>query len=321
MARRDSVVVTSRSFGSGSYDGRAVLRAAGLDVVVAHPDHDLGSMSEELDTAVAWIAGTCPVTKAHLEAGPRLKVIARYGVGVDAVDLAAAQDLGIIVTNTPGANSRAVAEHAMGLMLALLRQLCAGDRAVRQGDWRPRRGSELGSLTVGVVGFGGIGRIVADRLRAFGSRVLAHDPWLASDTVAGAGVQPASLIELAEACDVVTLHASGSQRLITSDWLTRVRPGLVLINTARAGLVDEAAVAVALTEKRMGAYAADTLDAEHGDVSGHPLLAAGLADRTAFTPHSAAQTVQAIDAMGKAAVESVLDVLAGRRPANVVTGK
>ena len=129
-------------------------------------------------SATAWIAGTGPVSAAHLDAAPRLRLVARYGVGVEAVDVAAAADRGVLVTNTPGANSDAVADHAVALMLALLRDITVGDRAVRGGDWQVRRGRQLGSVTVGIVGLGRIGRGVAARLQGFGTTVLGYDPYV-----------------------------------------------------------------------------------------------------------------------------------------------
>ena len=127
-----TVVVTSRSFSSGRVDLVASLRAAGLEVVRAPATHDLDELRPVLRDAVAWIAGTAPVTSAHLRAAPALRIVARYGTGVDAVDLAAAADAGVVVTNTPGANSEAVAEHAIALLFALLRGVAAGDRRVRR---------------------------------------------------------------------------------------------------------------------------------------------------------------------------------------------
>src|ERR1700749_2849398 len=169
MAPIPIVLVTSRSFSTGTQDLVERLRAAG---------HDLAALDEPLGRAVGWIAGTGPVTAEHLRRAPQLRVVARYGVGVDAVDLVAAAARGVVVTNTPGANSDAVADHALALLLARLRDVPCGDRRVRRGDWSARRGRELGSLTVGVLGFGRIGRGVARRLAGFGATVLAHDPFL-----------------------------------------------------------------------------------------------------------------------------------------------
>jgi D-3-phosphoglycerate dehydrogenase len=314
---RASVLVTSRSFSSGSRDLLAELAAAGLDVVRGPATHDPEALRGPLASAVAWIAGTGPVTAAHLAAAPRLRIVARYGVGVDAVDLSAAATRGVVVTNTPGANSDAVADHAVALLLAALRGVAAGDRRVRAGDWSVRRGRELGSLTVGVAGFGRIGRGVARRLAGFGTAVAAYDPFVAPDAVRSLGAEPMALEDMAAGCYAVSLHAPGGRRLVDAAWLRRARPGLVVVNTARADLVDEDAVAEALRAGRLGAYAADTLATE-GTAAASPLLAEDLADRVLITPHIAAQTVEAVDRMSSAATAEVLAVLSGADPAHPV---
>jgi D-3-phosphoglycerate dehydrogenase len=315
-----TVLVTARSFGTGTLDLAAELSADGIRVLRGTADHrDLAPLLAQAD---AWIAGTGPITEAHLAVAPRLRIVARYGVGVDAVDLAAAARHGILVTNTPGANSGAVADHAIALLLAALRGVAAGDKRVRGGSWTVgERARELGSLTVGVVGFGRIGRGVAARLRGFGCRVLATDPFVPADAVTAAGAEPVDPEEIPHRCEVVTLHAPGDAVVVTQAWLATARPGLVLVNTARAALVDEAALAGALRAGRVAAYAADTLVAENGSES--QLLAGDLADRVTVTPHTAAQTVEAVDLMGLGAVTAVRAVLAGHDPdpAVVVVGR
>ncbi|MFI7490199.1 NAD(P)-dependent oxidoreductase [Micromonospora echinaurantiaca] len=311
------VLVTARSFSSGYRDLVGELEAAGATVVRGPADHDLPALRPLLHESVGWIAGTGPVTRAHFDAAPRLRVLARYGVGVDAVDLVAAAARGVVVTNTPGANSDAVADHAVGLLLAAMRGIAAGDRRVRADTWTVSRGRELGSLTVGVVGFGRIGQGVARRLRGFGTRTLAYDPGVDDAQVRAAGAEPAALADLPARCDAVSLHAPGGRTLIDAAWLGNCRVGLVLVNTARADLVDEQALADALRGNLIGAYAADTLAGEsRGGPS--PLLAADLADRVVVTPHLGAQTVEAVDRMGSLAVADVLAVLAGTSPTHPV---
>jgi D-3-phosphoglycerate dehydrogenase / 2-oxoglutarate reductase len=313
-----SVLVTSRSFSSGDLDLRAELEAAGAEVIIGAADHDLEKLRVGLARASAWIAGASPITTAHLDAAPQLRLIARYGVGVDAVDLAAAAARAITVTNTPGANTGAVADQTLALMLALLRQVIAGDQRVRAGEWRVQRSRELHELTVGILGAGRIGRQVARRLAGFGSRLLAHDPWLSDAELSGAGMQSVSLAELASRSDIVSLHAPGDNTIIDAAWLAAARPGMLLVNTARAALVDEWAVAAALADGRLAGYAADVLTTESNPSQLSPLLDPSLADRTLFTPHSAAHTVAAVDSMGRAATDAVLAFLQGRRPRNVV---
>ena len=145
------------------------------------------------------MAGTGPVTADHLDAAPNLQIVARYGVGVEAVDLAAAAERGVLVTNTPGANSGAVADHAVALILAALRDVAAGDRGVRAGRWAVRRTRQLGQLTVGIVGLGRIGREVASRLGGFGSTLLGYDPWVPQAELDRLGIERVDLDELGPA--------------------------------------------------------------------------------------------------------------------------
>jgi D-3-phosphoglycerate dehydrogenase / 2-oxoglutarate reductase len=314
---RPSVVVTSRSFGSGDADPGGLLQKVGLRVEHADPAHDHAVLEEALSAAVAWIAGTSPIDNRHLAAAPNLKIVARYGTGYDSVDLAAAARRGVIVTNTPGANAEAVADHTVGLMLAALRHLVAGDRASREGLRPPLRGRELGALTVGIVGFGNIGRAVARRLiGGFGSRVLAYDPFVAPERAREAGIEPVDdLSDLARAADVLTLHMpGGGSAVVDAAFLSRMRPRTVLINTARGDLLDEQAVASALAEGRLAAAAVDVLASESATSS--PLLDA---PNAIITPHVAAQTTQAIDRMGMMAAEEVVRILAREAPRYPVT--
>jgi len=307
-----SVVVTSRSFATTDASPRRELEAAGLDVVRADPSHDLAELARMLPEAVAWIAGTSPVTDPMLALGPRLRVLARYGVGYDAVDVAAATRRGLWVTTTPGANTEAVADLTVALLLDALRHVSAGVEAVRRGEWSVRRGRELGALTVGLLGFGRIGQAVARRVLGFGASVVAVDPRLSASPVDG--VELADLPALAARCDVVSLHAPGGAVLLDRERLGRLRAGVTVVNTARGDLVDEQALADALHSGHVGAYACDTLRAEHGAAAASPLLADDLSDRVLVTPHIGAQTEEAVTGMGRLAVDNVMAVLRGDAP-------
>jgi D-3-phosphoglycerate dehydrogenase len=317
------VLVTPRSFSSGSFDARGALEKAGLDVVASGPDHQLSTIGSALHQATAWIAGTAPVTAEHLAHAPQLRIISRYGAGVDSVDLVAAGRRGVVVTNTPDANANAVADLAVALVLSALRDIPAGDRRVRVGDWSVRRSRELETSTVGIVGLGRIGRRVAARLQAFGSSIVGHDPWVPEDELRGLGIASAGLEEIGRQADVVTLHAPGGATIIDARWLGQVKPGLVLVNTARAALVDEDAIADALESGRLSCYATDTLSTESSAAGPHapasPLLDARLAGSTIFSPHSGAQTIDAVDRMGRGAVDAVLEFLRGASPRNIVS--
>lgn len=316
--RAPRVLVTSRSFGGGGTDFAAELDAAGYEVVRSGPAHDLDELAELLPTVDGWIAGTGPVSAAHLDLAPALRVVARYGVGIDKVDVAAAAERGVVVTNTPGANSAAVAEHTVALVLAALRGIPAADRRVRAGDWSGWQARELSALTVGVLGLGRIGRLVIQRLGGFGPRLLGADPWVAADDPIYETVEPVSADDLAQECDVVTLHAPGGQTVVDEAWLAASDRPVVLVNTARADLIDEDAVAAALRSGRVWAYAADTLATENHGEGASPLLAPDLVDSVIVTPHLAAQTREGVDGMGGMATADLRAVLEGREPRHPV---
>jgi len=312
-----TVLVTCRSFSSGTVDVIARLESAGYDVVTASSAHEVELLAPHLEHVVAWIAGTAPVTAEHLSLAPALRVVARYGVGVDAVDLDAADAHGVHVTNTPGANSESVADLALAMLLSSLRTVTAGDRAVRAGDWSAIRGREIASLTVGVAGFGRIGRSFAGRIVALGARVRAFDPYLPAHSDAPVGVTLVDSFDDLADCDALSLHAPGGQQIVTAEWLRRAT-GIAIVNTARGDLVDEVALAAALRSGAVASYAADTLDGEGGAQGTSPLLAPDLAGRVTITPHLGAQTVDAVDRMGVGSVDNVLAVLSGVEPPNPV---
>ena len=306
-----TVVVTSRSFAIADQAPQHDLESAGLVVRRADTRHDPDELAEVLADAGAWIAGTSPVTDELLALAPRLRVLARYGVGFDAVDIPAATRRGVWVTTTPGANSEAVADLALALLLDAVREVSLGVAGVARGDWSLRVGRELGSLTVGVLGFGRIGQAVARRLLAFGATVVAADPLLAESPVEGVDLVDDDALD---DCDVVTLHAPGGQVLLDADRLARMRSGMVLVNTARGDLGDEQAMADAVRAGRVSTYACDTLTSEHGLGDSSPLLAPDLAERVLITPHIGGQTVEAVARMGQLAVANVLAVLRGEVP-------
>lgn len=313
------VLVTPTSFGRGDAALKPVLEQAVAQVVYnphARPlaAHELIPLVADVD---GWIAGLDRIDATVIAAAPRLKVIARYGVGIDRVDVAAATRRGVAVTNTPGANAAAVAEHAVALMLALCRNLCRCDRAVRNGEWPRVGGVGLRGKTVGLVGFGAVGREAARRLQAFGCRILAHDPFVPAETLRAQGVEPAALGELAAAADLVSVHAAytpGGPAVIDETFLSAMKPGALLVNTARGELVDEDALQRALAGGHLRGAGLDCFRDEPPPPD-HPLL--GL-PQVIVTPHAAAHTDEAAAAMGRMAVAACLQVLAGGRAENTV---
>ena len=211
------------------------------------------------------VAGTEPLTREVLLRAPRLKVISRCGTGLDNVDLAAAEELGIQVRNTPDAHVDAVAELTLAAMLSALRKLPEADRSIRAGDWKKPMGRLLRGRTVGLVGLGRVGRRLIELLAPFQVDVLATDPNEDSDLAASMGVQYVTLDELLEKSDIVSLHLPYSadvRHLINAERLGRMKSDAVLVNCARGGLVDEEALCAALREGRLGGAHLDTFESE-----------------------------------------------------------
>ena len=308
------VLVTTRSFGSGSIDVVGLLESTGVEVVRGSAVHDPVELITVLATADAWISGRAPVTAELLDLAPRLRVITHFGIDADALDVNAAVRRNIVVTITPGADTDAVADHTVGLLLAALRGVVDGDRRVRAGRWTTTRGRELSAMTVGIVGFDRIGRAVARRLAGFGGRVLVHESFADPGRAAAAGLTALPHAEFAADCDAVTLHAAGGLRILDDDWLAGCREGQIVVNAGHSGLVDEVAVAGALRSGRLSAYAADTLRLRTRAEGPGPLLESDLLPSVIVTPHLGAETLEAIDRMGLTAANDVIAVLTGHAP-------
>jgi D-3-phosphoglycerate dehydrogenase / 2-oxoglutarate reductase len=260
----------------------------------------------------AIVRADAVVDAALLARAPRLRVLARTGVGVDRVDLAAAGARGIAVVITPDSGTRAVAEGVMAHVLHLVKRLGPLTRLVREGRWAERVGVAVGDLdgaTIGIVGYGRIGRRVGELAAAFGMGVLAHDPI----SPPPAGIDRPDLGELAAASDVLTLHApltEATHHLVDAAVLARIRPGAVLVNCGRGGLLDLDAALAALESGRLGGVGLDVFDPEpppHHPLFDHPGVV--------LTPHLMGLTRRATAATFAAAARGVGDVLAGRRPA------
>lgn len=306
------ILVMSPSFGQWSEIPRRILQSANVQVRKPSRPSPLSSeeAAEEIGDADAIIVGLDQVDENAIAAATNLKVIAKHGVGVDNIDVEAAMRRGIKVVNVPGANSEAVADLVVGLMLNLLRQINTADQDLRAGNWSNFAGPELSELTVGILGYGRIGRGVKKRVEAFGAKIAAFDPYAPED--AFKGVQRMnSEHELLEASDLVTLHLPGGsdKPLIGEKELKLIGSQGYLINSARGELVDEHAVANALHNNELRGYAADAFMEEPPRNS--PLLTA---PRTILTPHIGAFTSATNERMGVSVVEDILAVLNGREP-------
>ncbi len=314
--KRCTVLATPTSFGRHDPGLKERLEAS-VGRVIYNPKgrplsaEELGPLLGEAD---GYIAGLDEISRGAIEAAPRLRVIARYGVGVDNVDLAAAAERGIVVTNTPAANSTSVAELALGLMLSLARHIPAACEAMRRGEWPRLDGVALCGKTIGLIGLGAIGKKVARRLEGFECTVLAYDPAPDLDFAARHSVQIRPLDEVLACADCISLHLPATpqtRHLVDAGFLARMKPGSYLINTARGELVDEAALYAALASGRLRGAGLDAFAAEPPGAD-NPLLQL---PQVIATPHTGAHTDDAVRAMGEGAVADCLAVLRGEEPA------
>lgn len=260
------IVISTSSFDLDGNPALQCLRTQGIDLI-SNPygrklteDEILALLGND---TVALLAGVEPLTERVLTAAAgSLRVIARCGTGLDNVDLAAASRLNIKVLNTPAAPAQAVAELTLGLILSSLRQICQTDRLIRQGEWPRTQGRLLAGKTVGIIGCGHIGQRVARLCLAFGAHVIAHDPY---PQQMPEGVTAASLETLLQQADLVSLHLPYSAQvhhLLNAHTIARMKPGAILVNTARGGLIDELALHNALQTGHLGAAALDCFEQE-----------------------------------------------------------
>lgn len=264
----------------------------------------------------ALIASTDEVTGRVIESADRLKVISRFGVGFDSVDVAAATRRGIVVTNTPGVMASSVADLVFGFMLALARRIPFADGATRSGGWPRVTGVTVAGKTLGVVGVGTIGKEVIKRARGFDMRVLGHDLQEDPDFARAHGLEYVPLERLLKESDFISLHVAlnpSTRRMIGEKHFNLMKATAYFINTSRGAIVDENALCHALASNRIAGAGLDTFEREPPVKS--PLL--GLPNLVA-APHIGAATSEAIHAMGKLALTNAIDILEGRRPRFVV---
>jgi phosphoglycerate dehydrogenase-like enzyme/nickel-dependent lactate racemase len=302
-------------------DDRQLLRRAGCNVKGYQWKGVEGFLSaEEIETQIigqhVLIVGLDQVSRRAMEGGAQLRIVAKYGTGVDNIDVEAATELGIAVINAPGANKIAVAELTLGLMFSLARWLPQHHTATRNGSWHRQVGTELCGKTLGIVGLGQIGREVARRANHLGMRVVAHDIVWDSEFATTNNVQRLSLEEVLECADIVSLHLPQTPEtlgIIDSEKLVMMRVGAMLVNTARGSLIDHDALYGALTSGRLAGAALDVFAVEppFGDL----LLDL---NNVIVSPHLGARTAESRVRMSHMLTEGILAVLRGERPKNVV---
>ena len=279
------------------------LHPAGMDLLRREPGFDViarrALSPADLPAAVSdadalLVRSATKVSEAVMAAAPRLKVIGRPGAGVDNIDVAAADRRGIAVLSTPGANAEATAEHTIALLFALARHIPQAFASLKAGRWERSQwtGLQIAGKTLGLLGCGRVGRAVAGRARGLKMRVLAHDPAADPRDLEACGAVPVAFDTLLAGADVLSLHVpltAATRGLLGREALARMKPGALLLNCARGGLVDEAALAEALRAGRLAGAALDVFEQEPPP-PGHPLLAL---PNVVATPHLGAATAEA----------------------------
>ena len=309
------ILVTTTSFQDTPGEHHAILAATGWEIVTAR-----GPLSEADTLAVVgevdgFICGDDAITRAVLDrAAPRLKVLSKYGIGVDKIDVAACTDLGIPLLFTPGVNHTTVAEHAFLLLLALEKHLLFHTDSTRSGGWRRQTGHEVLGKTIGIAGMGRIGKEVAIRAKAFGMRPIGYDIHWDDGFAATHGVERmATLDELFAAADYLSLHTNltpETRDLVRADTIRKMKPGVIILNCARGEIVNTADMAAALADGRVRGYGTDVLD-EEPPRADHPLTRL---PNCVVTPHIGSRTHESVQRQAMAAVTNLIRAMHGEPP-------
>lgn len=313
------VLVTALSFGKHSDEPMRLLHDAGLEVdknVFGRPlaEDELCQFIPEYD---GIIVGVDPVTSKVLEKGKKLKVVVKHGVGLDNIALEAASSLGIKVANCPDSNSEAAADLTLGLMLAVARSIPAGDKSTREGKWLRLTGPELYGKTLGLLGFGAIGKRVALRGNGFSMKVLAYDKYPDEEFAREKGVVLTDFFEVLQRADFLSLHlplTPETRSIINEAALKRMKRGAYLINTARGELIEEQDLYRALCAGHLAGAALDAFSEEPPDRN-NPLFQL---DNVVVTPHIGAYSYEANRRMGVIAARNLVDALQRKIPPNWV---
>lgn len=313
-----NVLVTTRSFGKIVPEPMERLRKEGLHILEWREETGLGidDLREKVRQADAWIIGNFKIDAGLLENAPRLRVIAKHGVGVDNIDIPAATQKGILVTIAPGANDQAVADLTMGLLLSLTRKIPQADSSVKSGQWERFLGLSLPGKIMGIIGLGRIGQNVARRAKGFDMEILAYDPYLPEGTAHKLGITQTDFVTLLRKSDVISLHAPltpETERLIGERELSLMREGVLIVNTSRGKIIQEEPLYQALISGKVAGYATDVFEVE--PPLGSPLLRLS---NVVATPHIGSYTRDGLGLLGEMVVDSVLKVFRGEKPEFII---
>lgn len=312
------VLLTSTSFLDTPGDHQRILKETGWEIVTARGPLNEKDTLAQIGEVDGYICGDDAITAQVIaKALPRLKVISKYGIGTDKIDIKAATAAGIPVLFTPGVNHTTVAEHAFLLLLALERNFIFHTESTRTGGWKRKTGFELFGKTIGIVGLGRIGKEVAIRAKAFGMQIVAFgNHWDASFAQTHNIKRLQTVNELLSISDYVSLHTDlkpETHNLIRAETLSKLKPGALIINCARGEVVNSADVAAALKSGKLRGYATDVLDQEP-PAADHPLINL---PNCIVTPHVASRTVESVERQATCAVQNLLKAFRGEKPEGI----
>ena len=309
------ILLTTTSFQDTPGSHHALLAGTGWEIVTAR-----GPLSEQDTLALVgdfdgYICGDDAITRKVLDkAAPRLKVLSKYGIGVDKIDVARCTELGIPLLFTPGVNHTTVAEHTFLLLLALEKQFLFHTDSVRSGGWKRTTGHELLDKTIGIIGMGRIGREVAIRAKAFGMNVVGYDLYWDDAFAAAHGVARATTLdEVFAQADCISLHTNltpETRNLIRTETIARMKPGVLILNCARGEIVSTPDMVAALTSGQVGGYGTDVLD-EEPPPADHPLTHL---PNCIVTPHIGSRTFESVQRQAVAAVTNLIRAMHGEAP-------
>jgi D-3-phosphoglycerate dehydrogenase len=318
VARHFAVAITDSPFENGDKE-RVILRRIGARV----QQFRCSSESEVIDAARNAHVVMCdasPVTRNVIQNLSELVGVVEYGIGYDNIDVNAATENGVLVCNIPDFMTSEVADHAVALILALTRKLDRISRSTRSGKWNWREFRPISSLdgkTVGVIGFGNIGRQVAERMRSFGTQVIAYDPYVSREAMEKLGARPSNLDELLEASDIISIHvplSKETRQLIGRKELAKLKDSVILINTSRGSVIDQEALIESLREGRIGAAGLDVLAKEPPSVA-DPILGF---ENVIVTPHIGWYSEQSSARLQENAALEAERILTGNPPKHPV---
>ena len=313
-----TLLVTTRSFGREVPEPMERLKQAGIRIVEWREGSGLAEsdLLDKLAEADAWAVSFHPIGPKQLDAAPRLKLIAKHGVGVDNIDIAEATKRGVIITTAPSANDQAVADLTMALLLSMLRRIPEASASVKAGRWDRFLGFGMNGKIMGILGLGRIGQNVARRAKGFGVELIGADPVWPDAAARDIGIRQVTMPELFATADIISLHAPltrETEGLIGGHEIAQMKPGVWIVNTSRGKVVNEKALYDALVSRKVAGYASDVFEKEPPGFN--PLF---LLPNVIGTPHMGTHTRESIQQMGDRVADAVLSVFRGERPENVV---